>query len=353
MKQIKLKHIFLLLAVTIIVTCQTSAPAKAEEVKGFATIVPPSSPTSKTITFKWDIDYAAQRLASGYTLAGFGIEYWNTSMEPNANYVSVAILQPNESTFTYTITGSLPLDQYIFSIYSIEKPSGPVQMGPYLGIWEFLRPADSGYKDNTQLIKAFQALKPTDLNGYFNQNGSLSTGWKGYTSGLDGYEIVLYKKNGKKADSKKISNPYSVTYTFNKANNSNIYYFMVRYYTTIDGKTVFSKWSNKKYFVPQPKFTSKSSDVKQHSIKAKWKKVTGASKYIIYAKKANSKKWIKVTTLDKKKSSYTIKTIKGKTITVDSSGYDVKIVTEAKIGKKKVKSASIFFTHCFTYRTYR
>ena len=57
----------------------------------------------------------------------------------------------------------------------------------------------------------------------------------------------------------------------------------------------------------------KPGTVKLSSIKAvdynkiniKWKKVSGATNYIVYYKKADSGKWIKVKTLDNKKSSYT------------------------------------------------
>ena len=57
----------------------------------------------------------------------------------------------------------------------------------------------------------------------------------------------------------------------------------------------------------------KPGTVKLSSIKAtdynkiniKWKKTSGATNYIVYYKKAGSGKWIKVKTLDSKKSSYT------------------------------------------------
>ena len=58
---------------------------------------------------------------------------------------------------------------------------------------------------------------------------------------------------------------------------------------------------------------AKPGTVKLSSIKAvdynkiniKWKKVSGATNYIVYYKKAGSGKWVKVKTLDNKKSSYT------------------------------------------------
>ena len=54
--------------------------------------------------------------------------------------------------------------------------------------------------------------------------------------------------------------------------------------------------------------TVKLSSVKvvdYNKINIKWKKTSGATNYIVYYKKAGSDKWIKVKTLDNKKSSYT------------------------------------------------
>lgn len=54
--------------------------------------------------------------------------------------------------------------------------------------------------------------------------------------------------------------------------------------------------------------TVKLSSIKAtdyNKINVKWKKVSGATNYIVYYKKAGSGKWVKVKTLDNKKSSYT------------------------------------------------
>ena len=54
--------------------------------------------------------------------------------------------------------------------------------------------------------------------------------------------------------------------------------------------------------------TVKLSGVKvvdYNKINIKWKKTSGATNYIVYYKKAGSGKWVKVKTLDSKKSSYT------------------------------------------------
>ena len=69
---------------------------------------------------------------------------------------------------------------------------------------------------------------------------------------------------------------------------------------------------------------AKPGTVKLSSIKAvdynkiniKWKKASGATNYIVYYKNAGDKKWIKVKTLDNKKTSYTHTSSKAYPITV-------------------------------------
>lgn len=65
--------------------------------------------------------------------------------------------------------------------------------------------------------------------------------------------------------------------------------------------------------------TVKLSNIKAtdyNKINIKWKKASGATNYIVYYKKAGDKKWIKVKTLDNKKTSYTHTSSKTYPITV-------------------------------------
>ena len=76
--------------------------------------------------------------------------------------------------------------------------------------------------------------------------------------------------------------------------------------------------------IPVQAAAKKLGTVKLSSIKAvdynkiniKWKKTSGATNYIVYYKKAGDKKWIKVKTLDNKKTSYTHTSSKAYPITV-------------------------------------
>lgn len=99
---------------------------------------------------------------------------------------------------------------------------------------------------------------------------------------------------------------------------------------------------------------AKPGTVKLSSIKAvdynkiniKWKKVSGATNYIVYYKKAGSDKWIKVKTLDSKKSSYTH---------TSSSKYPIvvgqKYTYTVKAYNKKTKKSGSYSTKGLTATT--
>lgn len=110
---------------------------------------------------------------------------------------------------------------------------------------------------------------------------------------------------------------------------------------------VYSEWSPKKYFVTQPKVTTKKKHIKKNSVTIKWKKVTGAKNYTIYAKKQGAKKWTKVKTTSK--TSYKLTKLKGKRINTYNSEYSFRIVTNAKVGGKTLKSSNKEYYTVYTY----
>lgn len=110
---------------------------------------------------------------------------------------------------------------------------------------------------------------------------------------------------------------------------------------------VYSDWSPKKYFVTQPKITTTKKHVKKNSVTIKWKKVTGAKNYTIYAKKGNAKKWTKVKTTSK--TSFKLTKLKGKRINTYNSEYYFKVVTNAKVGGKTIKSGNKEYYEVYTY----
>ncbi|MBQ9983965.1 MAG: hypothetical protein IJP29_05180 [Lachnospiraceae bacterium] len=110
---------------------------------------------------------------------------------------------------------------------------------------------------------------------------------------------------------------------------------------------VYSSWSAKKYFVSQPKVTSTKKHIKKNSITIKWKKVTGAKNYTVYAKKKNAKKWVKIKTTSK--TSYKLTKLKGKRINTYATDYAFRVVTNAKVGGKTIKSGTYESYYTYTY----
>ena len=138
---------------------------------------------------------------------------------------------------------------------------------------------------------------------------------------------------------------------FSKTNTSNVYYVVVKpYFTLTNGKKLYGKASSKFYAVPQPKITSVDSDVKQYSFHLKWKKVKGATRYTIYASKQQDSGYKKVATV--KTNSYVFKKFNGSTINTLNNPYYLKVVTNAKIKKKKVKSENYYPSKISMYYKY-
>lgn len=114
---------------------------------------------------------------------------------------------------------------------------------------------------------------------------------------------------------------------------------------------VYSEWSDAKYFVPQPKVTSKNKHVGKNSINIRWKKIPGAKSYTVYARKSTAKKWTKVKTT--KGNSFVLRKLKGQTIDTFKNTYYFAVATNAKAGKKTIKSGNSEYYRAYSYYTYR
>lgn len=110
---------------------------------------------------------------------------------------------------------------------------------------------------------------------------------------------------------------------------------------------VYSDWSEAKYFVTQPKITTKNKHVGKNQITIKWKKIPGAKSYTVYTKKSTSKKWIKVKTT--KSNTVVLRKLKGKTIDTFKNTFHFTVVTNAKAGKKTIKSNRAEYYRAYSY----
>ncbi len=163
---------------------------------------------------------------------------------------------------------------------------------------------------------------PVIVDAYYD-NGSVYATTTDYGV-AQGMEFALYTKDNVLVGTD--DSLYSQG-SFYGVNANTVYYVQARGYVyDANYCRVYSQWSGKKYIMPQPQANSKRKWIKRNSVKVNWKKVTGAKKYIVYARKHNAKKWNKVGTTSK--TSFTVKKVKGKKIVIGSNGYDIMVVAQ-------------------------
>lgn len=202
-------------------------------------------------------------------------------------------------------------------------------------------PYDANNYGTSALDAIYVATKPKKItglkiNGAFASKNKLNVIWNDST--CYGFEAYCYNKSNKLVQKVDESNYRSTT--FSKTNTQNIYSVKVKPYVYINGnQKLYGDMSSTLYAVPQPRITTQNKDVNLHSVKLKWKKVKGASKYVIYVSTKKTSGYKKVATVKSSKNSYVVNKFKGKTIDTRSKKY-IKIVTYAKFGKKTVKSQS-------------
>lgn len=118
------------------------------------------------------------------------------------------------------------------------------------------------------------------------------------------------------------------------------YYLQVRFTVSTQWDSAsddtYSEWSDKYYFITQPKMVKKKKgDIKSKSIKVRWQKIKGATSYTVYAKKWGTKKWYKAGTT--KNSTFKITKLNKKKIN-GKKPYRVKVIANAKYEGKTIKS---------------
>ncbi len=224
---------------------------------------------------------------------------------------------------------------------------------------------DSDYSNNYASYNNAQTL-PTKVSPsatgpwyVFGGGDKLALNW-GYDNDAnyynDGTCVQLYNKAGKK-----IATYYSnkAGYSFRPAaakSTTKPYKVVLRhYFETAGGKKYFGE-KRVIYCVPDAKITSKKSDIHFHKINLKWKKVSGASKYTVYAAKSkdytvngSSLKFKKVGTT--KKTSFAFKKLSGSTISTNKAYYYVYVVPSVKMDKKTRKSNRLHgaYFHMYAY----
>lgn len=166
----------------------------------------------------------------------------------------------------------------------------------------------------------------------------------------DGVEVQIVNNATGKVVATKDSN--TVITSFDNIPRKAVYYAQVRAYSVdATGQKLYSDWSEKSYFVAQPSISKNKKNIKKKAIVCKWNKVAGANSYTVYLRKRGAGKWVKVKTT--KKTSYTIKKLKGKKIDTKKNNYEMRVIASAKVGGKTVKSDGSAYVYTYSYVTYR
>lgn len=216
--------------------------------------VKPTQPTSLTasnvkansVTLSWK---------AGKNATGYRIFYKNNGKWYNYKDVTGT---------SYTVTGLLASNAYIFAVKSLRKENGSTILSE---------------KYPTVKVTT-KSLVATTLTASANVN-SVTLNWKA-VSGAKGYIVYQYTSGKWKAVGTPAATKKSGTVK-NLKHNTN-YRFVIRAYTKVNGKTVLGPVSN--YItvktLDRNKITVVNAGVNASSVKLKWSKAADATGYVIY-----------------------------------------------------------------------
>ena len=121
------------------------------------------------------------------------------------------------------------------------------------------------------------------------------------------YEWQLRTKNGKTV---KASGTSSYDRFRAKAPSNQVYQLWVRGYSYNGSNKFYGPW-DRKTIVPEPKL-KQSRFVLGNRIRLSWRKVSGATKYVVYGSTSPNKGYKKIATVKKSKGTYVVSRVKGK-----------------------------------------
>lgn len=163
--------------------------------------------------------------------------------------------------------------------------------------------------------------------------------WK-KSIGATGYVIYrAEKKRGSYKKVKTITKGTTLSYKNTKLTTGKTYYYKVRPYRKVSGKTRYGSYSSIKGVKVRPSKPSVSSRAGKRRITVTWKKVAGASRYVVYRSTKKKGTYKRIATLKNNRRSYTNKNLKKK----KRYYYKVKAYRTVK-GKKQYSLASNYTT---------
>ena len=240
---------------------------------------------------------------------------WSSS-EAVDIYINGSIVKNNykKSSYTYTNNKVTPATKYAVIIV----PTGGNKL------------------DGTSYtIKTSPNPVQIDKCGINSESKTLILNWIPDALICDGYQIKYYDHKGKCKKTKNISAGDVKSYEETTLSKNKFYKVKMRGYMSLAKKKIYGAYSGYRYFalMSGEKFSTKN----EKQINVSFKKVTGASKYVIkVGKLSDGSDSVKTTTLTKK-TSCVIKKM-GKIALEKNVNYYVFIHPYTKTGKKQKKS---------------
>lgn len=163
------------------------------------------------------------------------------------------------------------------------------------------------YSSYSKVVSAKAALKaPLGVNAESKTYNSIKITWD-KVAGASGYEIYRATSlDGKYSSIKRITSPYTTSYTNTGLKTGKTYYYKVKAYKVVNGNRVYSKIADRVYATPR--LNTPVIKVKAGTNKAtvSWNKVSGAYGYKVYrATSENGTYYLKKTVNSSSSLSYT------------------------------------------------
>jgi len=188
------------------------------------------------------------------------------------------------------------------------------------------------YSGDSAIKTGKTVLNTTKLSAASKSYNSIKLSWN-KVAGADGYQILRgISKTSVYTTVKTITNGNTLTYTNGSRTTGRTYYYKIRAYRLVNGAKVYSGYSEVKSAAAKPSAAAFTSVKKTaaHAITLKWKKISGASGYIIYRSVGKNGPYKKVKTITRGN------TLSYKNGSLKKGTYYYKIRAYRTVNKKKV-----------------
>jgi len=188
------------------------------------------------------------------------------------------------------------------------------------------------YSGNSAVKTGKTVLNTTKLSTASKSYNSIKLSWN-KVAGANGYQILRgISKTSVYTTVKTITNSNTLTYTNGSRTTGRTYYYKIRAYRLVNGAKVYSGYSEVKSAAAKPSAAAFTSVKKTaaHAITLKWKKISGASGYVIYRADGKNGSYKKVKTITRGS------TLSYKNGSLKKGTYYYKIRAYRTVNKKKV-----------------